>query len=299
LIRTSHLTIGSYSKYWHSLCDQTEKLSYKHTSNKRIVCSRNVGRDLSRTTFGKHNSEHVENLPFVFPSCIGKYVSYAIQCIRIKYENKPQNIDKNNNKNTNKNTNNIICSTLCEEIYRLNYIWKRIVNSWRKKYSKHRYFPVIRIHDSFFSKKTYETIGKALLLYEREKGTRKGIFFDGHNPSWISLDENQSFLCHIETIFRALNDIVIPMQTKTHIVSYEKKTPLIISNGQCILENTQSFIGMNCDEDNGNQDKGGDSDKGNGGDRNDVKENFDIMCAILFHNRYRFVRRKFRSIIQE
>ena len=128
MIRTSQLNIGSYSKYWNALCDQTQELAYKHTSYKRIICSRNVGQDLSRITFGKYNSEHIENLPFVFPSCLGKYVSYAIRCIRIKYENKQQNI-----KNQVNQVKNIICSTLSEEIFRLNYIWKRIVNGWRKK----------------------------------------------------------------------------------------------------------------------------------------------------------------------
>jgi hypothetical protein len=254
------LTNGACSKYWRALCCQTASHTYNHNSSNRIECASRLTRHLE-TVVDRYDrlNERIENLPFVFPSTMGKYVSYALQCIREKDDM-------------------TIMSTISADIYRLNCKWRRMRSCWKRKYPPHFYFPVIRITDSLWTKETCDTIGRALLLYESARGKLNGIYYDGHNPEWIVLDRNQSFLSHIETIYLFLRDRIIPSNTN-HPVSCPGKIPLYIQNGTCCLENPNTFVGQTrCAE------------------YDDV---FDVMSAVLSHERYDYVRNKFRLIVRE
>ena len=254
------LTHGACSKYWRALSSQTHSHTYNHTSSDRISCASRLTRHLE-TVVDRYDrfNERIDNLPFVFPASVGKYVSYGLQCIHEK-------------------GNTSIMSTISEDIYRLDCKWRRIRNGWKRKYPAHFYFPVIRITDSLWTKETCDTIGRALLLYESARGKLKGIYYDGHNPEWIVLDRDQSFLSHIETIYNALCDRIIPSNIQLS-ASCPGKIPLYIENGTCCLENQKSFVGQTrCAE---------------------YDDEFDVMCAVLYHERYDYVRRKFRLIVRQ
>lgn len=221
-IRADKLSHGSYSKYWYALCDQSRDFSYKHSSHDRILCARNINRNLNTPVYGMGCRETISNLPFVFPSCIGRFVSYAFNCIREKGGEMG------------------IYSSISEEIFRLNRAWERMVTGWKRKYGKHDYFPVVRITESMHSKNTCYTIGMALLLYETG---RSDIYYDGHAPDWIRLVRGQSFLSHIETIYHKIVDSIFP-STRTHSVSCSGSTPVILVNGKYMLEDSSSFVGQ-------------------------------------------------------
>ena len=259
-IEPSKIPNGACSKYWRALCDQTASHTYNHSSSKRLVCVRRFTGNLE-TVVDHYDrlSERIDNLPFVFPPTLGNYVSYALDCIQWK-------------------GNVGIMSTISEDIYRINHKWRRILRGWKRKYPAHFYFPVVRITDSIGSRETCASIGMALLLYESARGSIPGIYYDGHNPEWIVLDREQSFLSQVETIYNALYDRIIPSNT-LHTASRGGRIPLYILRGRCMLENPKTFVGQTrCAE---------------------YDDIFDVMSAVLSHERYDFVRNKFRLIVRE
>jgi len=102
------LTHGACSKYWRALSSQTPSHTYNHTSSDRISCASRLTRHLE-TVVDRYDrfNERIDNLPFVFPASVGKYVSYGLQCIHEK-------------------GNTSIMSTISEDIYRLDCKWRRI-----------------------------------------------------------------------------------------------------------------------------------------------------------------------------
>lgn len=162
-----------------------------------------------------------------------------------------------------------------EEYSLLNLSWKSLVLSWVRKYQSHEYRSVLVLNESVYSLSSCQSIGIALLLGETCATGNAFLFHNGIQEYEFPVSSTLCFVNNLKTLYTGLQEYEFGFQKEREtFLQSRNHNECIIMDGKCHVSDPLSFVGQN--------------------EMGSYKELNHVYGAILGHNRYDYVRSKYK-----